>query len=160
MELSSNPEELGTLVPLNPDTQPYPDSVEGKLQYMTDVSLYYGAEMKLATSSFKREFYKKKLEKNNQKLTKLLLRTPNAFNPLMKYMQQAVDTAKAIEGEALPEDGVLVPFCQTDEYTGNVEYTISVSPEHTEQAAVIYPPEQNSRRKLGPDGVFLPDGDE
>lgn len=64
----------------------YADTVEGKLQYLADLSLYYAAQAKVAKTKFKRDFYKKKQIKNNNKMYNLLVRTPNQFNPLMKYL--------------------------------------------------------------------------
>lgn len=87
--MNSEPIETET-VERNPDTEPtvagYEDSLEGMLQYHADLSMYYAHLSKTAKTNFKRDFYKKKQLKNNQKLYKLLVRTPNKFNPLMKYI--------------------------------------------------------------------------
>lgn len=76
---------------LEPEAPAYQDNIEGKLQYLADLSLYYGAMKKEAQTNFKRQYFQKKLEKNNNKLYKLLVRTPNAFNPLMKYIQESLE---------------------------------------------------------------------
>lgn len=67
-------------------TGPYEDSVEGMLQYHADLSIYYAEQEKEAKTSLKREYYRKKRVKNNQKMYNILVRTPNQYNPLMKYI--------------------------------------------------------------------------
>ncbi len=109
----------------------YEDNVEGKLQHMTDLSLYYGAMKKEAKTQFKRDFYQKKLVNNNRKLYRLLVRTPNAFNPLMELLKGNDTVTVNMESNPLPEDGVLSPFCQVvgDENAEPelVEYTITAT---------------------------------
>lgn len=84
-----------------PETEPtptaYPDTMEGMLQHIADTSLYYQVQVTTAKTAFKRDFYKKKLAKNNNKLYRYLVRTPNAYNPLMKYLEPT---------PAAPEDTV------------------------------------------------------
>ncbi len=65
----------------------YEDSLEGLLQFHADRSLWFKEQSLTAKTSFKREFYQKKLVKNNKNLWKLLVRTPNAYNPLMKFIE-------------------------------------------------------------------------
>lgn len=70
-----------------PAVSAYEDSLEGMLQYHADLSAWFKHQSQVAKTTFKRDFYKKKQIKNNQKLWKLLVRTPNQFNPLLKYVQ-------------------------------------------------------------------------
>lgn len=65
----------------------YEDSLEGLLQYHADRSLWFKEQSKSAKTQVKRDYYQKKLVKNNKNLWKLLVRTPNAYNPLMKYLE-------------------------------------------------------------------------
>lgn len=64
----------------------YDDSIEGKLQHMVDQSLWFKQQMEEAKTSVKRDLYRRKLVKNNNKMFKLLIRTPNAFNPFMEAL--------------------------------------------------------------------------
>jgi hypothetical protein len=93
---------------------PYPDTIEGKLNYLADLSAFYSAQKKVAKSNFKREYYQKKLVKNNKKLYKLLVRTPNSYNPFIK---QVVNNPIVVEDEKpfIHSDEVIVPFCQVVE---------------------------------------------
>lgn len=76
-------------------TPPYAETMEGVLQYHADLSLMYKHLSNTAKTNFKKEFYRKKMVKNNRKLYSLLVRTPNEYNPLMKYL-----TNEAGNGEA------------------------------------------------------------
>lgn len=87
-------------------TPPYEDSIEGMLQYHADLSLYYAAESKNAKTGFKREYFLKKQRKNNEKMYRLLVRTPNQFNPLLEYIQGAISPSETEDGS------VTIPFCQ------------------------------------------------
>lgn len=78
----------------------YEDTVEGMLQYRADLSLWYTQQIKDAKTSLKRELYTKKLKKNNNKIYKLLVRTPNAYNPFIQYLETAATNA---------EEGVVEP---------------------------------------------------
>jgi uncharacterized protein YeeX (DUF496 family) len=94
---------------------PYEDSIEGMLQYHADLSLYYASEAKTAKTAVKRNYFKKKQIKNNEKMYRLLVRTPNQFNPLMQYIQQAIKPA-----EIASDDGsVLVPYVQVVDDTAS-----------------------------------------
>lgn len=101
-----------TPVDLTENTEPsYEDSIEGMLQYHADLSLYYASQVKSAKTSFKREYFKKKQRKNNEKMYKLLVRTPNKFNPLLEYIQTTLKSAD--KPSDLVDDGsVLVPYSQ------------------------------------------------
>lgn len=94
----------------------YADTVEGKLQYLADLSLYFSAQAKIAKTQFKRDFYKKKQIKNNQKLYNLLVRTPNSYNPLMKYLQAPAPT---VDGETS------AGLAQTEEASTDIETVTS-----------------------------------
>lgn len=100
-----------------PEKAAYEDSLEGLLQYHADRSLWFKKQANEAKTSFKRGYYTKKLEKNNRNLWKLLVRTPNAYNPLMKYLEAPTD---AISEEEI----VNVPFSQVVD--GNAEIPDSV----------------------------------
>lgn len=95
-----------TLSSEEPTKASYEDSLEGMLQYHADRSLWFKQQANEAKTSFKREYYTKKLHKNNKNLWKLLVRTPNAYNPLMKYLE-----APATD-EASDEGTVNIPFSQ------------------------------------------------
>lgn len=86
--------------PAQDQTEPaqvgYEDSLEGMLQYHADLSMYYAHEAKNAKTQFKRDYFKKKQVKNNKKLYKLLVRTPNKFNPLMKYITPPLSEQESV----------------------------------------------------------------
>lgn len=90
-----------------PTTNAYEDTVEGKLQYHADLSLYYGSMIKEAATSFKKQYYQKKLEKNNNKMYQLLVRTPNTYNPLLQMIQNGTNVTpeqlQEIQDELLEE---------------------------------------------------------
>ena len=71
----------------------YEDTIEGVLQYHTDRSLWFKEQSRNAKTTLKRDYYQKKLVKNNKHLWKLLLRTPNAYNPLMPILEEAATNA-------------------------------------------------------------------
>lgn len=100
---------------IDPTLNTYDDTLEGQLQYYADLSLWYAAQSKSAKTHVKRDYFKKKQLKNNNKLYRLLVRTPNLYNPLMKYLTppraEESDTVTSgyshVEGTELPADGVL-----------------------------------------------------
>ena len=98
---------IDTDVQAQPEPQ-YEDSIEGKLQFFADRALWYKSQADSAKTNMKRELYMNKLRKNNQKMWTLLVRTPNEYNPLMKYLT----------GDAKPsEESQLEPTADTE--TGN-----------------------------------------
>lgn len=94
-------------IDIEPVQTGYEDSIEGVLQFHADRSLYFQEQSRSAKTSLKRDYYKKKLVKNNQKLWKLLVRTPNSYNPLMKYLESAQEGtgSTANEDSAVEEEG-------------------------------------------------------
>ena len=106
-------------------TDDYADTLEGNLQYLVDISLAYQAEIdRPGASSFKRDLYRKKLVKNNNKMYKMLVRTPNAYNPLMKYIRaaEAEDTS-----DAIPRSGYSQIVGEDDTFDQLPEYTITTA---------------------------------
>lgn len=81
-----------------PEAPTYEDNVEGMLQYRADLSLWYSKQIKEAKTPLKRELYTRKLKKNNNKIYKLLVRTPNAYNPFIQWME-------AKDGEEVSDTG-------------------------------------------------------
>ena len=88
-----------------PEQKAYEDSVEGLLQYHADRSLWFKHQVNTAVSKLKRDYYQKKLEKNNRNLWKLLVRTPNAYNPLMEFINAPEAPEVATTGYAQVVDG-------------------------------------------------------
>jgi hypothetical protein len=97
--------------PPNPEQQKthltYTNDLEGQLQFLVDRSIFYAQQEKDAKTSLKREMYRKKRVKNNKKFVQLLLRTPNAYNPLMEKLAESVETAEqdlALDKETMVRD--------------------------------------------------------
>lgn len=89
----------------------YEDSLEGLLQYHADRSLWFKSQSRNATTALKREYYRKKLVKNNKNLWKLLVRTPNAYNPLMEILKESEDRVEAASVET--DAPILIPSVMT-----------------------------------------------
>lgn len=70
------------------NTSVYADGIEGTIQMYLDRSLAYDELRKSAKTKVKRDFYTKKLQKNNRDLYRLIFRTPNAYNPLLKMLKE------------------------------------------------------------------------
>jgi hypothetical protein len=102
----------------------YEDSLEGLLQFHADRSLWFKEQSRNAKTNVKRDYYQKKLVKNNKNLWKLLVRTPNAYNPLMDILKGSEDRVEA----AAADDGVILqPFCQVVDEVIESDCTITTS---------------------------------
>ena len=136
--MNSDTNESLDVEPVLHDVEPvqntYEDSLEGLLQYHADLSLWFKEQSKSAKTQVKREYYQKKLVKNNNNLWKLLVRTPNAYNPLMELVQPHSP------GKTPPPDAILQPYCQVvDENAEPVPYTItSTAGPKDSDAIVVY----------------------
>lgn len=97
MQSQATSETLESALTEEPVSQQYPDTMEGKLQHIADTSLFYQVQIKLAKTSLKKEYFTRKLKKNNNKLYRFLVQTPNAYNPLMKYLQPTKADSDAVE---------------------------------------------------------------
>jgi hypothetical protein len=78
-------------------TRQYEDTVEGNLQFLVDQSLYFKKMVTEAKTQVSKSYFQKKLVKNNQKFYKLLVRTPNAFNPFMNLSKERANVDDLIE---------------------------------------------------------------
>lgn len=113
--MQSSPAPYDTIEDAEPQTGAYPDTVEGMLQHIADTSLYYQVQIKMAKTNVKKNYFKKKLAKNNNKLYQFLVRTPNAYNPLMKYLKPTPADEAAVEYDKDGNEINRVGFSQVDE---------------------------------------------
>ncbi len=94
-------------------TRTYEDTVEGNLQFLVDRSLYFKKMATEAKTQLSKNYFQKKLVKNNQKFYKLLVRTPNAFNPFMNLSKERANVDDLIEPQ--PEAEADTPQTDTPE---------------------------------------------
>jgi hypothetical protein len=78
----------------------YEDTLEGVIQWHVDNSLWLKEQAKSAKTQVKRRYYEKKLVKSNKKLWNLMLRTPNAYNPLMELLKPQAEEESPASVEA------------------------------------------------------------